>query len=673
MTHARNIVSARIWADIVKSRAEYTKLPELLRTSPNQGAVDGFPITVYGNGYYQGRYTLNIPKDKWMTNMDDSLDNHCILCSEEYESGCFRNNNVTWSDEIHDVMPDSIRNSFSDIIDFVMTSDDAEFKSKLNNHFYVDSLVDYYIFQYVICGIDSMGKNQLMFTYDGIKWIASSYDMDSTFGLSWTGGTSIPPTCRMQADYESGQMVTGGNLLYSRVQDNFVNEIKTRYAELRKNILSIPHIINRFEEFMQICPQDVLKEDYANTTGEGKFTEIPSQSTNNIQQIRQFIIDRINYVDSCIESLSTPIHCEKIVMDSTLEITTNSPVTLTATPTPLNTTDTITWSSSDNEIATVNNGVITPIKNGNVVIKVFCGEQEASCQVTISGILGRFNIIGDSSEVKMGNTLPLTARNTTDTITWSSSDNEIATVNNGVITPIKNGIATISASYVADNNINSKYNIRISKKYEINYNLFNDGVVNDDNKYYGDNGKLDTETGQRSVLIPVQPGIKITKNFEGKIAYFNAKKEFISISEYISDTSIVIDLPYNCFYIGVNYTMYITNPRIIVAEYIDITNNLFNCNELSEKYFDVINETWKDDSNYVSSKYIEVSGGNKLKIACYQGAIFNQNKQKIASIVFDRGNTGYYNYTLPSNAKYMVLTIENNLDKIVNSGAFHVL
>lgn len=43
ISHLRNVVSARIWGDIVKSRSNYEDYPEELRTSPNQGAVDGFP------------------------------------------------------------------------------------------------------------------------------------------------------------------------------------------------------------------------------------------------------------------------------------------------------------------------------------------------------------------------------------------------------------------------------------------------------------------------------------------------------------------------------------------------------------------------------------------------------------------------------------------------------
>ena len=70
ITHSRNVVSARLWGDVVKSRTDYDTLPELLRISPNQGAIDGFPIKFYGNNVYWGRYTMNIPKDAWMTNMD---------------------------------------------------------------------------------------------------------------------------------------------------------------------------------------------------------------------------------------------------------------------------------------------------------------------------------------------------------------------------------------------------------------------------------------------------------------------------------------------------------------------------------------------------------------------------------------------------------------------------
>lgn len=90
ISHARNIVSARLWSDVVSSRSAYIELPELYRKSPNNCQIDGFIIKVYANGVYQGRYSWNIPKDKWMFNMDDDLDEHCVLCNRRLQFVLFQ-------------------------------------------------------------------------------------------------------------------------------------------------------------------------------------------------------------------------------------------------------------------------------------------------------------------------------------------------------------------------------------------------------------------------------------------------------------------------------------------------------------------------------------------------------------------------------------------------------
>ena len=384
-SHARNIISANLWADVVKSRSNYDSLPEELRTSPNNGAIDGFPIKVYNNGTYQGIYTWNIPKDGWMTNMDDELDTHCILCSENYISGCFRATaNIDgndWTDELHDTVPNSIKTSFNNAINHVMNSTDAEFKANLSNYFDVPSLIDYYIFQYAICGLDSMGKNQLYFTYDGTHWIASSYDMDSTFGLYWNGSRFVSTEYRMQEDYESMQNGYSGNLLYMRLEENFVDEIKARYSELRTNVLNYSNMFTKFERFTDLIGKDLYEEDVTIYTG------IPSPTTNNITQIRNYIRDRLTYVDGEIENLLIPIECTGITLNTnTLEFTSTDTKTLIATVEPSDTTDIIVWASDDTTVAKVNNGVVTPLKNGNCIITATCGSQSATCNVNVSGL-----------------------------------------------------------------------------------------------------------------------------------------------------------------------------------------------------------------------------------------------------------------------------------------------
>ena len=384
ISHARNIVSARLWGDVVKTRGNYLELPELLRTSPNNGAIDGFFVKVYANGVYQGRYTMNIPKDGWMANMDKSLNEHCILCGENYQSGLFRAaaqiNGTDWSDELHDTVPTSIVNRWNQVINFVMSSSDSDFKANIGQYFDLTSLIDYYIFAYVSCGLDSMAKNQIYMTYDGQKWFASMYDMDSTWGLYWNGQNFVSASYRMQDDYESGTNGRAKNLLYLRLENVFINEIKERYAVLRNGALSETNIINRFEEFM-ICNSDLIKEDYE------IFSGIPSQNTNNIKQIRQYVVDRCKYVDGQIDNLTIPIPCTGITLDkSSLTFTDNTPQTLQVTVEPTNTTDKISYSINPSGIAKIANGTVTPLKNGTATITVTCGTISKTCNINITGI-----------------------------------------------------------------------------------------------------------------------------------------------------------------------------------------------------------------------------------------------------------------------------------------------
>ena len=305
ITHSRNVVSARLWGDIVKSRTDYDTLPELLRTSPNQGAIDGFPIKFYGNNVYWGRYTMNIPKDAWMTNMDKTNTQHLILCGENYNEALFRAparwDETDWTDELHDEVPADLLARFNELVSFVMNSSDDDFKAGIGNYIDLRSVFDYYVFGLLICNLDGFGKNHIWLSYDGNKFIASAYDMDSTFGLYWDGSQMLSATYA-RSSYED--MVSGrlGNLLYIRIVNNFTNELQATYNRLVDNNgpMSYVSVLNRFEDFINIAPQSLVQEDYASTTANGACVSIPSTSTNNIQQIRSWYSARLSYVKASL-------------------------------------------------------------------------------------------------------------------------------------------------------------------------------------------------------------------------------------------------------------------------------------------------------------------------------------------------------------------------------------
>ena len=58
--------------------------------------------------------------------------------------------------------------------------------------------------------------------------------------------------------------------------------------------------------------------------------------------------------------------------------------TLTATVEPSDTTDEVTWESSDTSVATVADGVVTAVAEGTATITAKAGEKSASCKVTVT-------------------------------------------------------------------------------------------------------------------------------------------------------------------------------------------------------------------------------------------------------------------------------------------------
>lgn len=303
-THARNIVCARLWGEMLESRSNYESLPTELKTAPNHGAIDGFFVKMYVNGVYYGRYTLNIPKDAWMANLDETNVNHAMVMSETcFDSGIFRStvllDGSDWTDELHDTVPENIKTRWNEVIRFINEASDEEFYNNIDNYIDIQSVIDYDVFCVVLCGIDSFGKNQMFLTYDGQKWYMSVYDLDSMLGLQWNGSELLP------ANYPRGAFTDlNRNLLMNRVEKLFGKEIAARYREVSQRELSVEHICSSFEEFMADCPQELVEADRVFTSVSGEKIEAPLVDTNTLAFIQQFVAERKAYNDQYFEKLA---------------------------------------------------------------------------------------------------------------------------------------------------------------------------------------------------------------------------------------------------------------------------------------------------------------------------------------------------------------------------------
>ena len=150
----------------------------------------------------------------------------------------------------------------------------------------------------------------------------------------------------------------------------------------------------------------------------------------------------------------------KLVMSQTsVDMTVGNSIVLTAFG-----ADKIVFSSSDESVATVAaDGTLRAVGVGSAVVTATDGEQSATCQVTVEepaqqpeppdvpaekdlvlqsiyGLRGQFSL-------NVGETAPLEVDGTDATVTWSSSDSQIATVDaSGVVTAVSSGKTTITAA-----------------------------------------------------------------------------------------------------------------------------------------------------------------------------------------------------------------------------------
>ena len=306
-TQARNVVSAQLFGDVIRSRNVVDELTNLV----NGGAIDGFPIVVYNNGKFLGLYTMNIPKDKWMFDMKDSDEkNQAIVMGDQWGNSVAMKEPITnitknWTyssywelefasneDSLIDNSTDWVAHSLNNLINFVINNDGQDFIDGISQYADVDKCIDSMIYTFFICADDNVSKNVLWVTYDGTHWFSSVYDMDGTWGLRWNGQVAFDENHLLINNLS----IANYNLMWQKLYKNFYARIVERYLEMRKGPLSYENIEKRFTEFFDKIPEMVYSAE------KERWPSVPSHSTNTKEQILDFALKRIAKMDSILVS-----------------------------------------------------------------------------------------------------------------------------------------------------------------------------------------------------------------------------------------------------------------------------------------------------------------------------------------------------------------------------------
>ncbi len=235
----------------------------------------------------------------------------------------------------------------------------------------------------------------------------------------------------------------------------------------------------------------------------GEEVYAPNKGTNTLPALGQVLkytysgTDRVDVVIGCAKYMriydiilttaakqnqSPTVYATAVSIDETASVIIGGTKTLTATVTPATATDkTVTWTSSDESVAKVSDaGVITGVKAGTAKITVTANgaaESEtvkAECTVTVAAETKPVTSLTVKKGEAEATTLtikdtdePVTLTethepsDTTDTITWTSSNPDVATVENGRVTPVSVGETTITVK--ANDNVSKTVAVTVAK------------------------------------------------------------------------------------------------------------------------------------------------------------------------------------------------------------------
>lgn len=284
-----------------------------------------------------------------------------------------------------------------------------------------------------------------------VTWSSSdpeSVSVDQTGKITGLKGTQSPVT--ITAELPNGKKATASVTVVVLINDISLNKTSTTLNKGENETLIV-----------SIDPKDTSEpttvtwesgnDDVATVDANGKVTAVGAGTTTISATVG-------THTKNCTVTVLVPITSVEIT-ESDFSLSRGANKTLHATVNPSDTTEdtTITWSSSNTTVAEVDqSGKVIAKAAGEATIKAKAGNKEDTVKVTVIVPITEFTVGESTASVVKGRTVTLhTTINPSDTtedktITWTTGNANIATVENGVVTGVGEGTTTIRGTLPND-------------------------------------------------------------------------------------------------------------------------------------------------------------------------------------------------------------------------------
>ena len=485
----------------------------------------------------------------------------------------------------------------------------------------------------------------------------------------------------VNADY-SGVFSIGNRLYISYIKDDITH---IKYKESNNSLLSLS--ITSPNKTTYTVGDNV---DLTGLKVIANYTKNRKELSNNEYTITNFNTNKVGSYSATItyEGISNTFNyevIEKVILNPLKSINLNKTSgtkyigeteNLTVIYNPSNTTDNknVTWTSSNNNVASINNGVVTAKGIGNAVITAKVGSLTASYKITV--------IKHDNPVIVKANTLTyngkeqelITVSNIKGNICYSYNPISSCSKNESIPKKINAGEYTVYYFVSGDNNYNSKSGII---KVNINKKVITKPVSSSDKTY---NGTIQNSNIVKPDGVSIKNGSIESATNVGKynITYILDQNHIWNDGSNNDVTVIWKINPYNisnALVNGVSDKVY--NGNNIVQDNINVTVPIPSGKTSNPTY----NVTYKDNlnsgvatmiitgtGNYIGTKNVtfKINKANNPVIVKANTLTYNEKEQELITVSNIKGNICYSYNPISSCSK------NESIPKKINAGEYTV-
>ena len=485
----------------------------------------------------------------------------------------------------------------------------------------------------------------------------------------------------VNADY-SGVFSIGNRLYISYIKDDITH---IKYKESNNSLLSLS--ITSPNKTTYTVGDNV---DLTGLKVIANYTKNRKELSNNEYTITNFNANKVGSYSATItyEGISNTFNyevIEKVILNPLKSINLNKTSgtkyigeteNLTVIYNPSNTTDNknVTWTSSNNNVASINNGVVTAKGIGNAIITAKVGSLTASYKITV--------IKHDNPVIVKANTLTyngkeqelITVSNIKGNICYSYNSISSCSKNESIPKKINSGEYTVYYFVSGDNNYNSKSG---SIKVNINKKVITKPVSSSDKTY---NGTIQNSNIVKPDGVSIKNGSIESATNVGKynITYILDQNHIWNDGSNNDVTVIWKINPYNisnALVNGVSDKVY--NGNNIVQDNINVTVQIPSGKTSNPTY----NVTYKYNlnsgvatmiitgtGNYTGTKNVtfKINKANNPVIVKANTLTYNEKEQELITVSNIKGNICYSYNSISSCSK------NESIPKKINSGEYTV-